>query len=146
MHEMPLYPYSAEEARRRDELPLWRASHRANIACTEAIEEAVRKHFDGAYLDRDCLDSVLLEYGQERTAWVLANTVQQLAWDGRFSSRNKAWAEQVPIPSDPQHNLEFIVASHPAVLDGVVEQYRTVYQAMDQAPSSGSALGSMALE
>lgn len=124
MNETPLYPYSAEVARRRDELSLWRASHRANIACKEAIEEAVRQHFDGAYLDRDCLDSVLLEYGHKRTAWVLANTVQQLEWDGRFSARNKAWASQISIPADKRHNLDFVVTSHPAVLDGVIDQYR----------------------
>ena len=27
------YPYSAAEARERNELSLWRESHRANIAC-----------------------------------------------------------------------------------------------------------------
>ncbi len=124
MNETPLYPYSAEEARRRDELSLWRASHRANIACKEAIEEAIRQHFDGAYLDRNCLDSVLLEYGHKRTAWVLANTVQQLSWDGRFSARNKVWASQISIPADKRHNLDFVVTSHPAVLDGVIDQYR----------------------
>lgn len=42
MHETPLYSLSAEEAHRWDELPLWWASHRANIACKEAIEEAIR--------------------------------------------------------------------------------------------------------
>ena len=33
MNETYLYPWSAEEAHRRDELPLWWASHQANIAC-----------------------------------------------------------------------------------------------------------------
>lgn len=33
MNDTYLYPRSAEEARRRYELPLWRASHQANIAC-----------------------------------------------------------------------------------------------------------------
>ena len=28
-----LYPYPSAEARERDELPLWRESHKANIAC-----------------------------------------------------------------------------------------------------------------
>lgn len=69
-----------------------------------------------------------------------------LSWDERFSARNKVWAEEVPISSDKQHKLEFIVASHPAVLDSVVAQYRTAYQAMDQAQSSSPALGSIALE
>ena len=124
MCDAGLYTRSAEEAGERGELPLWRASHQANIACKEAIEAAVRQHFDGAYLDRDCLDSVLLEYGQERTTWVLANTIRQLEWDGRFSDRNRAWAQQIPVPRDKRHDLDFVVNSHPAVLDGVVDLYR----------------------
>ena len=48
MDERSLYSYDAETARRREELPLWRASHQANIACKEAIEKAVRQHFNGA--------------------------------------------------------------------------------------------------
>ena len=130
MNETHLYPYSADEARQRDELALWRASHRANIACKEAIEEAVRKHFDGSYLDNDCLDGVLREFGYKRTAWVLSNTIQQMDWDGRFSPRNKAWAKQTYIPQDKRHSLDFVVNSHPAVLDGVVDQYRSAYQAL----------------
>ena len=130
MNETHLYPYSADEARQRDELALWRASHRANIACKEAIEEAVRKHFDGSYLDNDCLDGVLREFGYKRIAWVLSNTIQQMDWDGRFSPRNKAWAKQTYIPQDKRHSLDFVVNSHPAVLDGVVDQYRSAYQAL----------------
>ncbi|WP_337677395.1 DUF3849 domain-containing protein, partial [Dysosmobacter sp.] len=33
------YPYSSAEARDRNELPLWRESHKANIACRNAIED-----------------------------------------------------------------------------------------------------------
>ena len=125
-----IYPYSVEEARRRDEIALWRVSHQENIRCKAAIEEAVRQHFDGSHLDNDCLDGVLREFGCKRTAWVLANTLQQLEWDGRFSPRNKAWAETFPIPWDKRHGLEFVVTSHPAILDGVVDQYRKIYQAL----------------
>ena len=60
MNQTPLYPYSAEEAGKRGELPLWRASHHANVACRNAIEEAVRQHFDGSHLS---LDGVLRAFG-----------------------------------------------------------------------------------
>ena len=131
MNDTYLYTRSAEEARKRDELSLWRASHRENIACKEAIEEAVRHHFDGSRLANDCLNEVLRKFGCKRTAWVLANTLQQLEWDGRFSPRNKAWAKEFLLPSDKRHNLEFVVNSHPVVLDGVVDFYRKAYQALD---------------
>ena len=70
-----LYPYSSAEARERDELPLWRESHKANIACRNAIEDAIRRSFNGMHLDKNCITPVLEEYGYKRTAWVLAPVI-----------------------------------------------------------------------
>ena len=53
MNETYLYPYSSAEARERNELSLWRESHKANIACRDAIEDAIRRSFDGMHLDKD---------------------------------------------------------------------------------------------
>ena len=72
MNETYLYPYSAKEARERNELSLWRESHRANIACRDAIEDTIRRSFDGMHLNEDCLAPVLTAYGYKRTAWVLS--------------------------------------------------------------------------
>ena len=72
MNETYPYPYSAAEARKRNELSLWRESHKANIVCRDAIEDAIRQNFDGMNLQTDCLKAVLDEYGYKRTAWVLA--------------------------------------------------------------------------
>ena len=63
MNETYLYPYSAKEARERNELSLWRESHRANIACRDAIEDTIRRSFDGMHLNEDCLAPVLTAYG-----------------------------------------------------------------------------------
>ena len=131
MNETYLYPYSAKEARERNELSLWREGHRANIACREAIEDAIRRSFDGMHLDKDCITPVLDEYGYKRTAWVLANTLHELKWDGRFSPANKQWAERRYIPQDERHNAEITVRSHPAVLDGFVSFYRKAVQALN---------------
>ena len=131
MNETYLYPYSAKEARERNELSLWRESHRANIACRGAIEDAIRRSFDGMHLDKDCITPVLDEYGYKRTAWVLANTLHELEWDGRFSPANKQWAERRYIPQDERHNAAITVRSHPAVLDGFVSLYRKAVQALN---------------
>ena len=40
---------------------------------------------------------MLDEYGYKRTAWVLANTLHELKWDGRFSYANKHWAEKLSL-------------------------------------------------
>ena len=42
-----LYPYSAQEAKKRNQLSMWRESYHANIACRNAIEETIRQNFDG---------------------------------------------------------------------------------------------------
>ena len=45
MNETYLYPYSAKEARERNELSLWRESHRANIACRDRVPLFLRLLF-----------------------------------------------------------------------------------------------------
>ncbi len=129
-----VYPYSREEAQRLNQLPLWRESHKENVACKNAIEEAIRQDFDGMHLKKDCAESVIGKFGYHRVAYVLANSLQQKDWDGRFSWENKDWAKQTYIPSDKDsyqnHNLYFLVDSHPAVLDGFVNQYRRAYQGL----------------
>ncbi len=118
-----LYLGSISEARRYNELDKWRASHEQNIACKRAIEEAIRKGFDGMYLNGDCAQSVIDSFGFKRVGWVLANTLQQKKDDGRFSPRNKEWAAGTFIPPSDR-NYDFTVESHPAVLDGFVNLFR----------------------
>ena len=108
----------------------WRSSHQANISCKRAIEESIRQNFDGMRLNNGCVDEVIAKYGYKRTAWVLSNTIQQKDQDGRFSQANKQWAKRTCIPSDHWHNSDFVVESHPAVLDGFVTQYCKAYQAL----------------
>ncbi len=131
MNDTYLYPYSSAEARDRNELSLWRESHKANIACRNAIEDTIRQNFDGMHLDKNCITPVLDEYGYKRTAWVLANTLHELKWDGRFGHANKQWVECACIPKDINHNSDFVVRSHPAVLDGFVTFYRKAVQALN---------------
>jgi hypothetical protein len=95
-----VYPYSREEAKRLNQLPLWRDSHKENVACKDAIEEAIRRDFDGMYLDKDCAESVLGKFGYHRVAYVLANSLQRKDYDGRFSRGNHDWAKQNYIPPD----------------------------------------------
>lgn len=121
------YPYlylgSISDARRHNELSDWKASHLLNIECKEVIEEAIRKGFDGLNLNPDCAKEVVDAYGFKRVNWVLSNTIQQKKDDGRFSPANKEWANATFVP-DSKRNNEFVVGSHPAVLDGFVTQFR----------------------
>ena len=111
-----LYLSSISEAKRQNEVALWRASHLENIACKQAIEEAIRKGFDGMHLSHDCARGVIEDFGFKRVGWVLAATIQLKPEDGRFSRRNKEWAAATFIPRSDR-NYEFMVESHAGVLD-----------------------------
>lgn len=124
-----LYPYSLTEAKRLNEVELWRDSFCANIACKGAIESAIRQNFDGMHLNGNCLQSVLQEYGFKRVGHVLAATLQYKNYDGRFSPGNKAWASEDAVLSD-ENTCRYVVNSHPAVLDGFVDMFRAELDTM----------------
>lgn len=123
-NKLYLYPYSAKEADRNGEIKLWRESFKENIRCRDAIEAAIRENFDGMRLNGDCASSLIQRFGYKRVAFVLANTLQQLSYDGRFSRDNKDWGKTISVPPDQEHNSQFCVRSHPAVLDGFINEYR----------------------
>lgn len=129
--EAPVYPYSQTEAKRLGEEALWRESFRANIACKEAIEQVIRENFDGMHLHEDCVDAVIECFGYKRTTYVLANTLKEKDFDGRFHEHNKEWSRQLYIPPDKNHNYSFAVESHPAVLDGFISLYRQRLDALE---------------
>lgn len=126
--ELSVYHYSVAYATEHGELEQYRASNRANYQCKEAIEAAVREHFDGMYLSHDAASGVVQTYGMERVMLVLANTVQLQDWDGRYSHRNKEWAKTIPNHNSDTVRRGYAVNSHPAVLDGFIDLVREEYQ------------------
>lgn len=126
MNHTPIYTHDGTYAREHGELTQFRESLLANIACKEAIEASVRRHFDGMYLDKSVLSEVMKEFSPKRVAFVLAATLQLKDYDGRFSRDNKAWAAGIDTSASPayDHRPGFCVESHPAVLDGFVNLFR----------------------
>ena len=45
MNTIPVYKYPAAYARENDELEQYRASYKANVACKDAIETAIRDNY-----------------------------------------------------------------------------------------------------
>ena len=126
---LPVYREPASYARENDELSPYRVSRRENIACKEAIEASIRKHFDGMHLDPAAVKEVLEAFGRSRTLFVLAVTVNEKDYDGRFSRSNKEWAKSFNIPEDRDstfgdNRLPYVVNSHPAILDGFIDETR----------------------
>lgn len=144
MADKYVYPYSREEAKRLGELDEWRASHKANKECTAAIDKAVRENFDGMHLPGDIAKNACREFGIDRVKWVLANTIQHADWDGRYRPHNKEWAKQTNIPRNKQNDTttEFILQSHPEIVNGLVDQYRKFYDGLNLYDSSHCLDGS----
>ena len=122
----------------------FRISHRASIDCKNVIQDAIARHFDGMHLSKEAVQEVFAQYGQERVCVVLAATVQAKAWDGRFSSANKGWAFSVPLPdgesaSGFDRRDDYVVNSHPAVLDGFISMARRAMKEREQ-PIAEAAL------
>lgn len=120
----PLYlhplSYAMEHGRADDYLE----SRKLNLDCKQAVEIAIRENFDGMRLAHNAAEPVIEEFGAERVTFVLANTVQHLGHDGRFSRDTKEWAKGFEIPENISRgmdlNADYIVDSHPAVLDGFI--------------------------
>ena len=145
MNKTALYKHTAAYALEHGELEQYRASLQANIACKNAIEAAIRQHFDGMHLNEAAVTEVMAACGKERICYVVANTLQQKSWDGRFSPSNKAWAAQFEIAAAVRPDYDsrgaFVVDSHPAVLDGFTGLLRrecekpSLYEKLEKARS-----------
>lgn len=127
MNETPLYTGTLAEARSSGQLQQWKDSFQANIQCKIAIESEIRQSFDGKYLDSGCAERVVEQFGFERVQYVLAATLQEKDYDGRFSYSNRAWGSQTSV-SENTRNPQFVVESHPAVLDGFISLFRDIQQ------------------
>ena len=126
---VPIYRESGTYAREHGEIEKYRESNRASNICKQAVEETIRKNFDGMRLTAGCEKPVIEMFGPDRVEYVLAVTLQQKSWDGRFGKDNLEWAKSIPVKPDisalgNDRNMWLVVDSHPAVLDGFVRHAR----------------------
>ena len=116
-------------------------SRKLNLDCKKAIEAAIDKHFDGYHLAHDAVADVVKAYGFERVSFVLACTVQHLKTDGRFSKETKEWADRFKIPENISRgmdlNADYVVTSHPAVLDGFIGLVRNEMKELEKEKQAG---------
>ena len=122
-----IYRNSGSYAREHGEIEKWRESKAANIACRDAIDKAVVENYDGAHLKTDkILDAVISDFGRERVELVLAATIQEKPFDGRFSNDNKEWAKNVPmIDGDKCYMVSD--RTHSVLLDALAKAFRENY-------------------
>lgn len=123
----PLYTLSLTEAVRNNERDLWRESYKENCDCARTIEKAIAAayEYEKSRLN-DCAEPIIKQFGFNRVNWVLANTVKMKNYDGRFSQKNKKWAEQWHIPQDDVR-WHFCVESHPCLTDIFIDQTQKLW-------------------
>lgn len=133
MNTIPVYKYSAAYARENDELEQCRTSYKANVACKNAIETAIRDNYRDNCLGKEAVKQVADQFGYERVFFVLANTVQRKDLDGRISRDNKDWAKTIPIFENKNYfgedrRTSFEVDScNPGLTDIFINQARREY-------------------
>ena len=86
------------------------------------------------------VDQVVQQFGYDRTFHVLAITVCQADWDRRYSPDNRAWANAMSIPANPDawgtdRNCYLAVSSHPGLVDLFLSQTRKAYAQEQQKTS-----------
>ena len=125
----PVYTQPPDYAREHGELDEYRESSRLNVLCKEAIEQSVRDNYRGNRLDADAVwRDVTAQFGGKRAAFVLAMTVREKDFDGRFTRENKVWAKSQPLPPDPERRGRYcsyvVDKAHPVLTDALVTHAR----------------------
>lgn len=115
--------YKAEQAQKELEKAQEKMERDTKISCKDAIERTIAEKFDGRRLPKDTAEEVIKEYGIDRVSYVLANSVAHKRQDVRLSDENKEWAKEIE-PYAMWENRDMIVDTHPAVLNGFINQTR----------------------
>ena len=115
--------YKWERAQKELEKAQAKMERDTKVACKDAIDRAIAEKFDGYRLPKGTAEGIIKEYGMERVSYVLANTVMHRRQEERISPENKEWAKSIE-PYAMYENSDIVVASHPAVLNGFINQTR----------------------
>ena len=124
MKNTPIYDKTVSYAVEHNELEAYRASYKANMACKEAMADAIHNNYNNNCLDtKAALKELTDAFSLERIAVITAVSMRDKDWDARISTENKQWAKSVPFPKDTDdwgrdRYCVFEVSSvHPGLLD-----------------------------
>lgn len=102
------------------------------VLIAEAIDKAILDNNYELYrydLDK-AVDAVISKFGTERVSRVLAEYIKHNGYDGRISRKNKEWAGNFHLP---ENAYTPVFHTHPAVLDGFINQARLQIKEMELA-------------
>lgn len=132
-----VYRQTWEYAEENGQEEMYRESLKTNIACKNTIEAAISRyyHVDGYTLDtKNCARDLIQQYGLERVAYVLANTLLYKRYDGRISPENLHWARTLSVVYEPLAaghgtvNARYVVGScNTGLTDLLAAEIRKLY-------------------
>ena len=115
--------YKEEQAQKELEKAQAKLERDTKVSCKDAIDRTIAENFDGYRLPKGTAEGVIKEYGIERVSYVLANTIMHRRQEERISPENKEWAMSIE-PYAMYESRDIVAASHPAVLNGFINQAR----------------------
>ena len=129
LRSAPLYPHSAAYASKHGETAQYNISYQANLACKEAVEQAINAHYAENRLDTEAaVKDVLDQFGPERVQFILATTIRHKDSDGRISRDNKTWAKTIPMLEDSEARYLVVDKVNPGLTDLFTRQARKTMQ------------------
>ncbi len=75
--QQAFYGHTLSYAMEHGEVDRYSDSRKVDRECKGAIEETIRQNFDGMHLNHGIAKPLAEQYGSERMAFVLANTIYQ---------------------------------------------------------------------
>ena len=126
-----VYPYPFEEAHKNIEASYYHESRKLNEECARAIDETIRDScYEVNYYNLETAAWVMiLTYDFERVNTVLAHQIQKLEHDGRYSRKNKEWAQGFDIIEKAFDSA--YLNSHAILVDGFTDHIRKLYRDLD---------------
>lgn len=128
--EIPIYRGTIMDAIQKNGRKAYFASIKALEECRMALDEGIRKHYDGSHLNcEEIVSDAGKDFTIEQIVYTVANTVRNKEWDGRFSPANKEWARGIPVTdyvnsNGDRRNWDFEMRSHSCLIDGLATYIR----------------------
>lgn len=106
------------------ELDKFKESNRISQQCLKDIADAIRSNYDGWRLNGDIAGDIINQYGIDMVKYVLATVIKEQKWDGRYSTDNRQWLEDVPVSKSEDVRRRLTTSVHPGLLDMFMTQVR----------------------
>lgn len=127
---IPFYTNSLDNARHCCEVEKWRASHKANIDCAKAIENAIADNLKDNHFNSYCVKSIIEEFGFDRINFILRYNLKNAQHDVRYSKENREWGESLYAPESNMRH-DYIINSHPVLLNGFTDKVRNEWNRLN---------------